>query len=206
MRERWSSKKLVHLYLVVLIALVSACGPKSLLVIRDREAAAGVKKVAILPFFDALLQSAYDPFYKGFGSSYVPAIMFDKKAMKILGKRYEITGQGQSIESLKKQGVKYVHIEGSWTKVRDPDSIRWGYTLKQGVKAGRALGVDAVLMCAQGQYFQGEKKPLQAISVRLVSTGTGKVLYGLNIVGQPGIFSKGKVVKKLLKQLAREVP
>ena len=74
------------------------------------------------------------------------------------------------------------------------------------MQACRALGLDAVLMCSQGQYFQGEKKPLHSISVRLVSTGSGKTLYVLTIVGHPGVFSNGKVVKKLLKQLSREVP
>jgi hypothetical protein len=206
MRKVSQSKNLFHLSLAVFAAFLGACAPKPILVIRDREAATSVKKVAILPFFDAQLQSAYDPLYKGLGSSFVPAIMFDEKAKKALGGRYEIVGQDQSIESLKKLGVNYVHIEKAWTSVGDPESIRWGYTPEQGVKAGRALGVDAILMCAQGQYFQGENNPVQAISVRLVSTRTGKTLYGLNAIGKPGIFSKGKVVNELLNRLSKEAP
>ena len=197
---------LLQLSLIPLSIFIGACAPKPMLVIRDREAAAAVKKVAILPCFDAQFQSAYDPFYKGFGSSFVPAVMFDERAKKILGVRYEIVGQGQSIEALKKEGVKYVHFEKAWTSVSDPESIRWGYTLDQGLKAGRALGVEGILMCAQGQYFQAENNPVQAISVRMVSARTGKTLYGLNAVGKPGLFSKGKVVNEILNRLSKEAP
>src|SRR3989344_4824150 len=181
------------LCLLAFSALLASCVKPPALVVRDRAAAAAVKKVAILPFFDATFQSAFDPFYTGFGSSFIPAIMFDNKAKTILGHRYDIFGEQQSIEALKKLGVNYVHTEGAWTSVKDPDSVRWGYTVAQGVQAGKDLGVDAVLMCAQGQYFEKEGKPIQAVSVRLVSTQTGKTLYGLNATGQPGLFSKGKV-------------
>lgn len=204
--ENSLSKKLARLSWALVAAWMTGCVAKPMLVIRERELAASVKKVAILPFFDAQFQTAYDPLYNGFGSSFIPAIMFDERAKKILGKRYEIIGQEQAIESLKNQGVKYVHIGTAWTAVKDPDAIRWGYTVEQGVKAGKALGVDAVLLCAQGQYFEAENKPVQAISVRLVSTQTGKTLYGLNATGQPGLFSKGKVVNELLNRLSKEAP
>lgn len=195
-----------YLSLIWLMLFFSACAVKPMLVIRDREAASRVKRVAILPFFDAQFQSAFDPLYTGFGKSFIPAIMFDERAQKILGQRYQIVGQPEAIEALKKAGVKYVHTEKSWSALSDPESARWGYTLEQAVKAGKALGVDAVLMCAQGQYFEKENKPVQAISVRLVSTQTGKTLYGLNATGQPGLFSKGRVVNELLNRLATEAP
>ncbi len=205
MKEKLSVKKQV-LSAIAFALLISACAPKQMLVIRDREGAAKVKKISIMPFFDAQFLSAYDPFYNGFGSSFIPAVMFDQKAKKILGARYEIVDQSLSIDALKKEGVQYKHFEKAWTSVSDPESIRWGYTLEQAIKAGKALGADAVLMCAQGQYFAGENKPIQAISVRLVSTASGKTLYGLNAIGQPGLFSKGKVVNEILHRLAREAP
>ena len=116
-------------------------------------------------------------------------------------KKYNI-----DIEALKKEGVQYVHFEKAWTAVSDPDAIRWGYTVDQGIRAGKALGVDGLLMCAQGQYFQAENNPVQAISVRMVSARSGKTVYGLNAVGKPGLFSKGKVVNEILSRLAKEAP
>lgn len=188
-------------------ALLSGCfATRSPLVIRDADTATRVKKVAVMPFLDAQFMSAFDPHYKGFGSSFVPAVMFDDMARKTLGKRYEVIGQDQSLEALKKIGVEYKHVEGAWTAVKDPDSVRWGYTVQQAAEAGRALGADAVLMCAQGQYFERQNKPVQAVSLRLVDARTGKALWGVNATGQPGLFSKGKVVQDVLNRVAKEAP
>src|SRR3989344_2818147 len=125
------------LCLLAFSALLASCVKPPALVVRDRAAAAAVKKVAILPFFDATFQSAFDPFYTGFGSSFAPAIMFDKKAKDILAGHYDVIGQDQTIEALKQVGVDYVHIEGTWTSIKDPDTVRWGYTVEQGVQAGK---------------------------------------------------------------------
>lgn len=187
------------------LVLASACAYKPVLVIRDRDAAAKVKTVAIMPFFDAQSQSAFDPLYKGFGNSFVPAVMFDEKAQSVLGKRYTLIGQDKSLEALKAAGTVYKHVEGAWSAVKDPDAIRWGYTVPQAVQAGKTLGADAVLMCAQGQYVEGQK-PLQVLALRLVDVSTGKVLLGLNASGQPGLFSKGVVVNQLLSRIVKEAP
>lgn len=191
---------------LICAAFLTGCfAAKSPLVIRDADSASRVKKVAIMPFLDAQFMSAFDPNYKGFGSSFVPAVMFDDMARKTLGKRYELVGQSESLEALKKAGVEYKHTEGAWSAVKDPESIRWGYTLDQAAEAGRELGVDAVLMCAQGQYMT-RNKPLQAVSLRLVDARTGKALWGVNATGQPGLFSKGRVVQDVLNRVVKEAP
>ncbi|MFA6580154.1 MAG: hypothetical protein WCU88_13895 [Elusimicrobiota bacterium] len=190
---------------LALTALFTGCVVRPALVIRDRETAAKVKTVAIMPFFDVQYQMAFDPLYKGFGDSFIPAIMFDKNAREILGQRYQLMGQDQSVEALKKLGVEYKHTDSSWAAVKDPDSIRWGYTLAQAVQAGKDMGADAVLLCAQGQYFTGNQ-PSQALVLRLVDANTGKTLLGLNATGQPGLFSKDVVVRQLLTRVAKEAP
>ncbi|MBI2070383.1 MAG: hypothetical protein HYT79_07235 [Elusimicrobia bacterium] len=189
-----------------MLTALAACAPRPLFVIRNQETAAHVKKVAIMPFLDAQFQSAYDPHYSGLGSSFVPALMFDNMAKKHLSKRFEIIGQDQSLEALKKEGVEYKHIKGAWSAVRDPESIRWGYTPSQALAAGKKLGADAILLCVQGQYFKDKKKPLQAIGLRLIDVKTGKTLWGVNATGQPGLLSKGVVVRQLLARVAKEAP
>lgn len=188
------------------LLVLGGCAYKPVFVIRDADRAARAKKVAVMPFLDAQFQSAYDPHYKGFGSSFIPAVMFDDMARKTLSPRFEVIGQGKSLEALKSQGVEYKHIEGAWTAVKDPEAIRWGYTLKQAREAGKEVGADSVLMCAQGQYFMAKNKPIQALSLRLVDVKTGKTLWGINATGQPGLFSKGRVVRELLARIVKEAP
>ncbi|TPW21927.1 MAG: hypothetical protein FD126_197 [Elusimicrobia bacterium] len=174
--------------------------------LKDRGTAERVKKVAIMPFFDANLLSNFDPLYTGPGASSQPAKMFDDRARKVLGARFEIIGQEAALESLRSIGAVYRHVAGAWAAVKDPEEIRWGITPKQALEAGKALGADAVLLCAQGQYMRQKGVPVQAVSVRLLSVETGKVLWGGFSSGQPGVFSRGMVVDGLLQSIAKEAP
>lgn len=159
-----------------------------------------------MPFFDANLLSNFDPLYTGPGASTLPAKMFDDRARKALGGRFELIGQEATLESLKSIGVDYRHVAGSWAAVTDPEGIRWGITPKQALESGRALRADAVLLCAQGQYMRQKGVPVQAVSVRLLSVETGRVLWGGYSSGQPGAFSRGMVVGGLLQSIAKEAP
>lgn len=202
----------MQLKIFVLIAfltswlLAGGCAPRPALVVRDKDAATRVKSIAIMPFFDAQMLSAIDPLYDGFGSSFIPAKMFDARAERKLGKRFELIGQVRSLEALKKVGVEYRHTAGAWSAVRDPESIRWGFTLDDAVAAGKELNADSILLCGQGQLLDKNKKPIQVVVVRLVSTASGKTLWGVNSSGQPGLFSKSKVVDDLLGRIAKEAP
>ena len=195
------------LILVWMLTLFSAgCTAPGNFNLKDREVASRVKRVAIMPFFDANLLSNYDPLYEGPGASVMPAKIFDEAAARELGSRFELIGQKESLEALRKVGADYRHIEGAWAAAKDPEGIRWGITPAQAVEAGKALGADAVLLCAQGQYMKQKGVPVQAVSVRLVAVASGKVLWGAHSVGEPGIFTRGKVVNGLLRAVAQGAP
>ncbi len=198
-KNRW-------IFLSVSCLLISGCVAPGAFQIKDRDSAARVKKVAIIPFFDANLLSNFDPLYTGPGASSLPAKMFDERAQEVLGARFELIGQEAVLDSLKAVGVDYRHVTGAWAAAADPESIRWGITPKQALESGRALGADAVLLCAQGQYMRQKGAPVQAVSVRLISVETGKVLWGGYSSGQPGVFSRGMVVDGLLHSIAKEAP
>ncbi|MDE2292645.1 MAG: hypothetical protein KGL53_11235, partial [Elusimicrobia bacterium] len=180
-----------------LAAAFVGCVQPPAMVIRDRADAVNVKKVAIMPFFDAQSMSAMDPTYDGMGSSFIPALQFDALAHETLSKRFELIDQKDSLKALEDAGVQFKHVTGAWSAIKDPESVRWGYTPDQAVKAAKSLGADAALLCAQGQFMQ-QNKPMQGVVVRLLDANTGKVLWGVSATAQPGLFSKDKTVRDLL--------
>lgn len=191
--------------IIAVFTAILAAGCTSIparLAVRDAAAAGKVKKIAVMPFFVAnTLSVDVDAPPSGIfnvkPANY--ARIFAGEAQKALGSRYTFI-YGEQVENQLKQ---YGHYAGY---LKDAGSgQRTGFTVAEAVKAGKALGADAVML---GSYAYGENEQIrayfnEAISIRVLDVESGRVLWGA--AARQSDFG-GTVIQKVLDKLKKEGP
>lgn len=175
---------------------LSACGPAARFALRDPQRAPQVKKIAVLPFFNANTLSV--EFITEGESKSAFTTDFLKHAKKSLAKRYEFIAEKDVEEALKKTGSYR-----GWVK-EEGRHQRAGFTLSEALKAGEELKADAVILGAGADHENKILKKLyrSTVTVRLIDVRTGKVLWGATAL-KKGAFDS-MPCKKIARLLARE--
>lgn len=187
--------------LVLAAVLGAGCGTiPARFAMRDAAAARAVKKVAVMPFFMAnTLSVDIEAPPAGFlgAKPYNYARVFAAEAQKSLGDRFTFIS-GEPVETeLKRYGHYTGYVKEGGARQRT------GFSVPDALKAGKALGVDAVLL---GAYAYGENAQFrvyfnEALSIRLIDVNTGKVLWG---VTSRQSDSGGTVMQKTLALMKKE--
>lgn len=180
--------KTVRLVMIVAVAgSLAACMTPSPVKLKtsDTPRAAklqGVKRVAIMPLFNAssLGTDDPDPAYKGKYKDMIPTTIVYKGVKD--SSRFQFLGMEEVISTLKKNGFEGVKLkEGEdvsiMTAMFHPDRYRTGYTMQQALKTGKDLNADAILIAGMGMVGAGSKMSY-VMSMRLVDPKTGDVLWG----------------------------
>lgn len=176
--------------------LFASCGPAARMAIRDQKRSTEIKKIAVLPFFNANSLSV-EFISKGDSKSPFTAD-FVKEAKKRLSKRYQwVTGIGVE-DALKKTG-KYP----GWID-EEGRHQRAGFTISEAIKAGKELNADAVIIGAGAEGERRLKKLYRStMTIRLIDVQSGKVLWGATALKKGALDSTPS--KKIVRQLSREM-
>ncbi|MBI4052105.1 MAG: hypothetical protein HY400_06335 [Elusimicrobia bacterium] len=192
------NKKLHRLQSSVLILgmlVGSGCAPAARYVLRDETNFRTVKKIVLLPFFDANRLSVELQSESLLGPSAKFTRDFAHALQKSFSDRWEIVS-GEVVE-------KELRALGSYTGY-DKEAgrgQRTGFTLEEALKTGKNLRADAVLLgaatVADTKFFK--KFFREAVSVRLLEVKSGKVLWGSSAYtkGIWGSSAISKIISKL---------
>lgn len=142
-----------------------------------------VKRVAIMPFFNAnaLGSDDPDPAYKGKYADMIPSTIVYKGVKD--SARFDFIGMDAVVSALKKNGFEGVKLkEGEDVSLMkamfQPDRYRTGFTMAQALKTGRELKADALLIGGLGMVGNAPANMRYVMSLRLVDPANGAVLWG----------------------------
>lgn len=171
---------------ILCLGIAGCAAAPAKVAIRDPERSKEIRKIAVLPFFDTERLSA-EFITEGDDKSYYTT-MFATEAKKFLSNRYEFVTGGPVEEALKKLG----NYKG-WVK-EEGRHQRTGFTISDALKAGDALGVDAVII-GSGAKVGGFSR---AMTVRLIDVKKRYVVWGATAIGS-------SPATQIAKKLAKEV-
>jgi len=147
------------------------------------SALSSVKRVAIMPFFNAngLGSDDPDPTYKGKYADMTPTTIVYKGVKD--NARFSFVPMDEVVATLKKNGFEGIKLKPGeevsvMTAMFYPDRYRTGFTMQQALKTGMELHADAILIGALGMVGNAPANMRYVMSLRLVNPGNGQVLWG----------------------------
>ncbi len=142
-----------------------------------------VKRVAIMPFFNAngLGSDDPDPAYKGKYADMVPTTIIYRGVKD--STRFSFIPMDEVVSTLKKNGFEGVKLKPDedvsiMTAMFHPDRYRTGFTMQEALKTGKDLHADAILIGALGMSGNAPANMRYVMSLRLVDPATGEVIWG----------------------------
>ena len=191
-----------RLYWIVAAGLLlSACAPRSQLVIRNPDLARQAKKIAVLPFQNANSRASEDTSFQT--SNTAMTLKFMDNAQPLLSGRYEFVPQEQIMAELKKRGFE--GFDPNKSAFRQAFVQPTGYGIPEAIDIGKSLNADAVFL---GVVAMTQAKPPFAISVRMIDVKTGKVTVAVSAQSSGGMsFSPWNApMRTIAERIAKEVP
>lgn len=207
-------KRLYPLAVAALATVLCACQTVSPVKLNkskafNSEKLKAVKKVAILPFFQANAVGTDDPNYKGKYSDMMPTLL-SYEGMKG-GSRFEFIPLDEVMTVLNKKGFDGIQLGANedvsiWKAITSPDKLRAGMTMQAALETGKELGA-TLLIGSFGMTGDAPANMRFVMAMRLVDPQTGEVIWG-GAKSEPmnvSIFSPFESQKKQMRELAAKL-